>query len=108
MDLLSVDDVDDVVVVACNFDCKIESIGDVGINVGVNDGFVETTDGLALPVFGYTKCNGTDCGLSGIFTKFCLVYFHHVQLINFINVLALCTTLPKGCDSDCDSGCSAK
>lgn len=61
---------DDEAAVVCDFECRNESIGDVGCEVGVNGGFADTIDGLAVPVFGYAMCNGTDCGLSGIFTIF--------------------------------------
>lgn len=84
--MLSLDGVDDEAVVEWDFDCNSESIGDVGFDVGVNGGFVEAIDGLALPVFGYAKCNGTDCGLSGILTIFFSVFFL-CSVYLFINLL---------------------
>lgn len=79
------DGVDDDAAVVWVLDCKSESIGDVGFEVDVNGDFVEMTDGLALPVFGYAKCNGIDCGLSGIFTNF-LILFSLYSIYSFVKI----------------------
>lgn len=86
---------DDEAAFVCNFECRNESIGDVDCEVGVNGGLVETTEGLAVPVFGYTKCNGTDCGLSGIL-QFLLYFLCSVYLfINFSCTLHASAAMPK-------------